>query len=336
MQVSVIITVYNLERFVKEAIQSVLKQTIIPHEIIVVDDGSVDNSVEVIKSFKEVQLIQMEKNSGVLSAFLAGIRASHGDILAFLDGDDIWMPDKLEKVLNEFENDQNHMMVTHMHQWIDEQGKEMDVTDETHLNCAKIVSATVNQKERDHLLKRSILALKGIWLGSAFCIRRDTLDLEDYEKWVYSLQGKELTHQDQPLAAYLIYKNPSRTVSLIDERLFKYRVYATNSSGSSVNIESALRTLNRSKATLIRTIDIVRRNPEWNKEHKRQKMKLLELEFYSELYCNKKWQAILHYSQLFWSYWNRSQKMKETKRLLFCLVLGPQKFLQFKTKKRFT
>jgi glycosyltransferase involved in cell wall biosynthesis len=328
--------VYNLERFVKESIQSVLNQTIRPHEIIVVDDGSIDNSVEVISGFKNVQLIRMEKNSGVMPAFLAGIKASHGNILAFLDGDDVWMPDKLEKVLNEFMKDPKIMMVTHMHQWVDEKGKELDTRDETHINCERIVSLGVDSNAQDELLKRSILALKGVWLGSAFCIRRDALDLEEYEDWVYSLEGKELTHQDQPLAAYLIFKSPGRTIRLIYERLFKYRVYATNSSGSSVNIESALKTLNRSRATLVRTIDIVRRNPEWKEEYYKQQMKLKELEYYRELYTKRRWKAFSHYLTLFLDYWDKKQKIKETKRLIVCIFLGPSKFLQLKTKKRFS
>jgi glycosyltransferase involved in cell wall biosynthesis len=334
--ISVIITVFNLESFVRLAIQSVLDQTYPADEIIVVDDGSSDDSIKVIESFEsKVKLVKMEKNSGVLPAFLAGIKASTADILCFLDGDDTWMPDKLQKVMAVFEQHPDVMMVTHLHEWINKEGIVTGETDVTHTNLKRITSVAHDEKEMDFLLKNSILCYKGVWLGSAFCIRRSDLDLQAYEKWVTSLPGTELSHQDQPLAAYMIYANPYKRIHLINEVLFHYRVYATNSSGSSVNIPAAIRTISRSIATVSRTADIVQRKPEWKEENYKQQMKLMELKFYLELYSKKRWNAFSYYLKLLSGYWTRDQKIKETKRLFACLVLGPTKFLQLKTKKRF-
>jgi len=338
LKISVVITVFNLEHFVAEAIQSVLNQTVKAEEIIVVDDGSSDKSVEVIKSFGEkVQLLQMKQNAGVLPAFIAGIKKASGDVLAFLDGDDIWMPEKLEKVLNEFQKDNNIMMVTHMHQWINEKGEPTNVIDDTHRNCKRIVAVAKTSNEQDQLLKNSILCYKGVWLGSAFCIRRNAIDLDDYEKWVYSIEGKELSHQDQPIAAYLIYKNPDRKICLVHEPLFKYRVYSTNSSGASVDVHSAIKTIRRSMATSWRTKDIVEKKPEWKEENYIQEMKIVEFEFYMDLYQNKKVKALFKYFKLFVSsYWNNEKRIKETKRLLACSIFGPSHFLAMKTRKRFS
>lgn len=336
MKVSVIITVYNLEGFVAKAIESALNQTVKPDEVIVVDDGSKDNSVKVIQSFGDrVKLVRMEKNAGVLPSFLAGIKQSTGDILSFLDGDDIWMPYKLEKVLRVFQEQDDAMMVTHLHQWIDKDDIPTNVVDTTHLNLKRIVETTGDPKQMDTLLKNSILCYKGVWLGSAFCVRRRDLDLQDYENWVGSLPGKELSHQDQPLAAYLILKNPGKKIYFLNEELFQYRVYPTNSSGSTVNLESAIRTLNRSIATVSRTRDIVLRNKSWKEENFMQEMKLTELQFYKDLYENKRGKALRAYVRLFSSFWNRDQKIKETKRFVACTVLGPSRFLQRKTKQRF-
>ena len=336
MTVSVIITVYNLENFVAEAIESVLNQTRKADEIIVVDDGSKDRSVQVIEQFGEkVKLIRMEKNSGVLPSFIEGMKQSTGEILAFLDGDDIWMAEKLEKVVGVFEAHQDAMMVTHLHQWIDKDGAPTYTIDATHLNLKRITTSAANHHETDRLLKNSILCYKGVWLGSAFCIRRRDLDLEAYVSWVTSLPGKELSHQDQPLAAYLIYDNPDKKIYFLNEELFQYRVYATNSSGSTVNLESALRTLNRSIATVKRTRDIVQRNKLWKEENYTQQMKLKELLFYHDLYSSKRVPAFKAYLKLFFTFWRRKERVKESKRFFVCLLLGPNRFLHIKTKRRF-
>jgi glycosyltransferase involved in cell wall biosynthesis len=337
VKISVIITVFNLEHFVAGAIESVLGQTVKPDEIIVVDDGSSDGSVKVIESYGDrVKLIRMEKNSGVLPAFLTGLKASSGDILSFLDGDDIWMPGKLEKVMRVFEKDPEAMIVTHLHEWIDDKGNVTGIKDDTHRNLQRISSLTRDEKDLDRLLKNSLLCYKGVWLGSAFCIRRRDLDLRAYEKWVDSLPGKNLSHQDQPLAAFLIHSNPDKRIHLINEVLFQYRVYPTNSSGSSINVQAAVRTIERSIATVTRTRDIVSRHPSWKEENFRQNMKLMELEFYKDLYTKKRAKALSRYFKLFFSYWNGRQKVKETRRLMACLLLGPSKFLQLKTRHRFS
>lgn len=97
LRLSVVINNYNYGRYVGECIQSVLDQTRAADEIIIVDDGSTDNSVEVIKQYPGVKLL-CQPNGGQLSAMMTGVDAATGDILLFLDSDDIWNPDHLEVV----------------------------------------------------------------------------------------------------------------------------------------------------------------------------------------------------------------------------------------------
>ena len=98
--VSVIITTYNRAYLVGKAIQSVLSQTYKDFEIIVVNDGSTDNTEEVIKSFSdgEVRYIRHEKNLGGFAAFITGLKIAKGEYIAILDDDDFWMDgDKLKR-----------------------------------------------------------------------------------------------------------------------------------------------------------------------------------------------------------------------------------------------
>jgi len=93
--VSVIIPVYNGARYLREALESVFAQTYRPIEVIVVDDGSIDDSGVIAQSFPEVHYIH-QANQGVAAARNNGIEAARGEYFAFLDQDDLWMPEKLK------------------------------------------------------------------------------------------------------------------------------------------------------------------------------------------------------------------------------------------------
>jgi|WetSurMetagenome_2_1015567.scaffolds.fasta_scaffold114498_2 glycosyltransferase involved in cell wall biosynthesis len=94
-QISVVIPAYNAARWIAETIESVLVQTFQDFEIIVVDDGSTDETAEAVTKFKRVKCIHQE-NSGLSSARNTGIRAAMGEYIAFIDADDLWLHDKLD------------------------------------------------------------------------------------------------------------------------------------------------------------------------------------------------------------------------------------------------
>lgn len=92
---SVIVPTYNRANYVTEAIESILSQSFQDHEIIVVDDGSTDNTKDVLARYEGRIRYIYQANSGVSAARNAGIRHAQGEWLAFLDSDDIWLPDYL-------------------------------------------------------------------------------------------------------------------------------------------------------------------------------------------------------------------------------------------------
>jgi len=94
--VSVIVTTYNHEAFIAEALQSVVDQTYTDYELIVVDDGSVDGTLEQVSRFGRHARLIRQPNLGVAASRNTGIQHARGELLAFLDGDDVWEPDKLE------------------------------------------------------------------------------------------------------------------------------------------------------------------------------------------------------------------------------------------------
>jgi glycosyltransferase involved in cell wall biosynthesis len=97
--VSVLINNYNYGRFLRDAIDSALNQTYRNLEVVVVDDGSTDNSREIIASFGDRVIPVLKENGGQASAFNAGVAVSNGTWICLLDSDDVWLPNKVEQVV---------------------------------------------------------------------------------------------------------------------------------------------------------------------------------------------------------------------------------------------
>jgi glycosyltransferase involved in cell wall biosynthesis len=117
VEVSVIIPAYNAEKTVRESIQSVLEQTFKNLEVIVVNDGSTDRTLEIVSSLKDSRItIISSKNSGPSAARNLGIKYACGQYVSFLDSDDLWLPSKLEDQLNILKTSNEAKVV---YSWVD-------------------------------------------------------------------------------------------------------------------------------------------------------------------------------------------------------------------------
>lgn len=127
--VSVLIDTYNHERFIEEAIVSVLEQDFpaSDREILVVDDGSTDRTPEIVRKFEPHVRLLRKENGGQASAFNAGIPECRGKIIAFLDGDDWWEIRKLSVVAAEFASHPQMGAIGHGFIEVDELGKQLAV-----------------------------------------------------------------------------------------------------------------------------------------------------------------------------------------------------------------
>ena len=97
--ITVLMPVYNAEKYLREAISSILQQTFTRFELLVIDDGSADASVQIIRSFHDprIRFVQNEKNMGISATLNKGIGLSRTELIARMDADDISYPDRLEK-----------------------------------------------------------------------------------------------------------------------------------------------------------------------------------------------------------------------------------------------
>ena len=128
--VSIIMPSYNTSEYVAESIKSVLNQTYTNWELIIVDDCSTDNSEEIIKQFTHdvrIRFFKNEKNSGAAISRNLALREAKGKWIAFLDSDDLWEPEKLEKQIGFMrENDYKFSYTAYVE--IDEKAKENGIT----------------------------------------------------------------------------------------------------------------------------------------------------------------------------------------------------------------
>ena len=144
--VSVILCTYNGERFLQEQLDSIANQTRLPDEVVVGDDVSSDSTIAILENWKQsvpfvVKIHRNEVNIGHNKNFETSISRSSGDYLFFCDQDDIWHPDKIERVLTVFENQPETGVVFHNTTVVDADGNSLGV-DEIKLRglCAKMSS----------------------------------------------------------------------------------------------------------------------------------------------------------------------------------------------------
>lgn len=144
--VSVITPLYNADKFIESTIKSVIYQTYQNWEMIVVDDCSRDRGPEIIKKYaesdKRIKLIKLEKNSGGAVARNKAIKEAKGKYLAFLDSDDLWYPQKLEKQVKFMEKN-NYDFTYTWYEKMDEEGKLLNeiVKSEDKINYTKLLKS---------------------------------------------------------------------------------------------------------------------------------------------------------------------------------------------------
>ena len=127
--VSIIMPSYNTATFIAESIESVLAQSYTDWELVIVDDCSPDNTDEVVKPYlsdERIKYLKNEKNSGAAVSRNRALREAKGKWIAFLDSDDLWMPEKLEKQISFMEKNGYHFSYTNYAE-IDTEGKRNNI-----------------------------------------------------------------------------------------------------------------------------------------------------------------------------------------------------------------
>ncbi len=162
VKVSVIVPIYNVEKFVARTIASILAQTWQDFELIIVDDESPDRSLEICRQFNDPRIkIVRQKNRGLAGARNTGIRNAQGQYIALIDSDDLWLPTKLEKHVQHLDNSPKAGISFSRSEFIDEADNSI---------------GTYQMPKLKHINAAHLLCRNPIGNGSAPVIRREALE----------------------------------------------------------------------------------------------------------------------------------------------------------------
>jgi glycosyltransferase involved in cell wall biosynthesis len=174
--VSVIIPAYNAQDYIAEALRSILSQTYSAVEIVVVDDGSTDQTAEIVENFfPKVQLLKKVKNSGLSDARNYGIINSKGDLICFLDADDLMLPERIILQVDFLDRHANVSLVFCDYRNFDESGY---YTNSHFQTCPHLLSQLKSSKEIIIDDACNLLSIENFGIAGSFLFRRNLLHLE--------------------------------------------------------------------------------------------------------------------------------------------------------------
>ncbi len=235
--VSVVIPAYNAGKYIGRAIDSVLAQTHQADEIIVVDDGSTDNTAEAVQSYGEKIHFIRQENAGASVARNTGIEAATGEWIAFLDADDEWLPDKLKLQTEHLRRNPDLMWTTgnFIRCYCDKNQQQDDLSGERLRNA----KAAMGPKEyfdsyfRAHclfatgccitmMIRRKALAEAGLFLPGQPRINDVDMWLRIAYRWPtigFVAEPLAVYHMDVPDSIIKTYKDPAVICDFIDRHL---------------------------------------------------------------------------------------------------------------------
>lgn len=199
-KVSVICTCFNHEQYVSSSLQSVLDQTYSNYELIVVDDGSTDNSVKTIErfinSYPQISFIRLDKNQGICQAFNSAFKICNGDIIIDLAADDVLMPDRLSNGVAAFNKlDKSYGVIFSDAEWIDGKGRHL------FFHSDKYPHTTIPEGNvYEHLIERYFICSPTMMFRrevvEALGGYDETLTYEDFDFWIRS--SRHFSYHYQP------------------------------------------------------------------------------------------------------------------------------------------
>jgi glycosyltransferase involved in cell wall biosynthesis len=194
-QVSIIIPVYNGARFLGEALESVFMQTFEDYEIICVDDGSTDTSIDILKRFEPRLSVIQQRNTGQGGARNRGVRQSSAPYVAFLDQDDRWYPHKLADQVAAFERARDAVVVYSNSDRMDTNGR--------------LVQTGATEAERSSALASPLGRLigEGLVLPSSMLVRKDAFERAGgFDPQLRGFEDFDLCARLKPLGRFIFLK----------------------------------------------------------------------------------------------------------------------------------
>ena len=199
--VSVVIPAYNCARYIGETLESVLKQSYRPCEIIVVDDGSTDDTQRVLEKYRNHIIYIHQENAGEPAARNTGIRRARGEFIAFLDADDLWLPDKLKFQMDYFEKHPEAALVYSDMKLFDETGIVHESVKEW-LRMSPPSGYVFPELFAETLFGSGTVIFRKVCVEQVGFFDESFLVGSDYEMWLRMARHYEFGYVDRPLLMY--------------------------------------------------------------------------------------------------------------------------------------
>lgn len=210
MLVSVIIPTYNRVDYLHEAVESVLAQTFRNFELIVVDDGSTDDTQKVAASWKGKLRYLRQKNSGPSAARNNGIRNSVGRFIAFLDSDDTWTPEMLEKQVLMFKKNPAAGLIATGYTLMN---TERQLTKQIIMSSKDLADAARGNHYMNFFATSSVMVKKHCFQATGL-FNEKLRFAEDWDMWLRILQHYDFAYLPQALMNYRVHPDKISTTSL--------------------------------------------------------------------------------------------------------------------------
>jgi glycosyltransferase involved in cell wall biosynthesis len=228
VKLSVTVITYNQENFIRKTLDSILAQELNVHfEIVVGDDASTDRTPEILKEYTQkypeiIKPIYREKNLGHTGNYIETSREARGEYIAHLDGDDLMLPNKLQKQVNFLDKHQECSMVHHLVNFIDKEG---NITGKTKARTATV--GTINDIIRQNHIINSSNMFRSSCLDEHFYSIPHSLMLHDKLAHMIKTQYGRVCVIPEILGSYRVYSE-SIFKSASSYKLFKAQIYTVD------------------------------------------------------------------------------------------------------------
>jgi len=222
-RVTVLMPVYNGEKYLREAIESILTQTFTDFEFLIINDGSTDTSADIIKSFNDVRikLVDNKKNLGLIATLNKGLDLACGEYIARMDCDDISLPERLKKQVLFMDNNQNVGVCGTWFQWIGESVKKTLCfeTNNESIKCGLLFNSRIGHP--------TVMLKKKDFIKNNLYYYDTAKHVEDYELWTRACQFTDVANIGEVLLLYRIHPQQVSQVMSVEQKESLKRVRLT-------------------------------------------------------------------------------------------------------------
>ncbi len=209
IKVTVLMSVYNSQKYLRQSIESILNQTFKDFEFLIIDDGSTDKSADIIRSYSDacIRLIQNEKNTGLTCSLNKGLKLARGEYIARQDADDISLPERLEKQVRFLDEHVNVCLLSSSIIMVDVTGKEIGIwrLSANNNTIKQNLFRGLNQFSHPSSIFRKRCLEKVGGYREAFDVA------QDYDLWLRIAEEFEVANIEEPLCKYKVWPDTIST-----------------------------------------------------------------------------------------------------------------------------